>query len=78
MPNKRVRLKNVDILDDTEFEELCFELLQELGFINVDWRKGTALSTSPSDRGRDIVAQHDRTDIDGTKHLETWFVDCRL
>jgi hypothetical protein len=77
MPKRRLKLDQVDSLDDTQFEELCFELLQESGFVNVDWRKGTALSTSPADRGRDIVAQHDRTDIDGTKHLETWFVDCK-
>ena len=73
----RLQLTNIDALDETEFEELCFELLGELGFINVDWRKGTALSSSPADRGRDIVAQHERVDIDGTKHLETWFVDCK-
>jgi Restriction endonuclease len=77
VPRKRVSLENIDILDETEFEELCFELLEELGFINIDWRKGTALPTSPADRGRDIVAQHERTDIDGTRHLETWFVDCK-
>jgi hypothetical protein len=69
--------ENIEILDDTEFEELCFELLEVLGFVNVDWRKGTALTTSPADRGRDIVAQHERTDIDAAKHLETWFVDCK-
>lgn len=23
------------------------------------------------------MAQHERTDIDGAKHLETWFVDCK-
>ena len=64
-------------LDATGFEEFCFELLQEVGFVNVDWRKGTGLSSSPSDRGRDIVAQLERTDIDGSRHLETWFVDCK-
>lgn len=77
MAKKRIKLENLETLDDTEFEEFCFELLEELGFVNVDWRKGTALPTSPADRGRDIVAQHERTDIDGIKHLETWFVDCK-
>ncbi len=77
MPRNRLSLENIDILDETEFEEFSFELLEELGFVNIDWRKGTALPTSPADRGRDIVAQHERTDIDGTKHLETWFVDCK-
>jgi len=74
LPQKSVRF---DGLDETEFEEFCFELLGELGFVNADWRKGTGLSTSPSDRGRDIVCQLERTDIDGTRHLETWFVECK-
>ena len=66
-----------DSLDASEFEEFCFELLIEMGFVNVDWRKGTPLPSSPADRGRDIVAQLERQDIDGSKHLETWFVDCK-
>ena len=77
MAMRRLKLDQIDALDDTDFEELCFELLQELGFVNVDWRKGTALPSSPADRGRDIVAQHERIDLDGAKHLETWFVDCK-
>jgi Restriction endonuclease len=65
-------------LDATEFEQFCFELLGKLdGFVNVDWRKGTPKDASPADRGRDIVAQVERTDVDGTKHAETWFVDCK-
>ena len=28
-------------LDETDFEGFCFDLLIELGFVNVDWRKGT-------------------------------------
>ena len=64
-------------MDETDFEEFCFELLVEIGFVNVDWRKGTPLPSSPADRGRDIVGQLERTDVDGSKHLETWFVDCK-
>ena len=64
-------------MNETDFEEFCFELLVEIGFVNVDWRKGTALPSSPADRGRDIVGQLERTDVDGSKHLETWFVDCK-
>jgi hypothetical protein len=47
-----------DDMDETEFEEFCFGLLGELGFVNLDWRKGTGLASSPSDSGRDIVAPH--------------------
>jgi Restriction endonuclease len=64
-------------LTDTEFEEFCFDLLHEMKFVNVDWRKGTPLRSSPADKGRDIVAQLLRTDVDESKHLETWFVDSK-
>lgn len=64
-------------LTATQFEEFGFDLLHSLKFVNVDWRKGTPLKNSPADRGRDIVAQQLRDDVDETKHLETWFVDCK-
>lgn len=66
-----------DDMTDTQFEEFCFELMQELGFVNVDWRKGTGLNASPADGGRDIVAERHITDVDGTVHVERWFVDCK-
>jgi hypothetical protein len=59
-------------LDETRFEEFAFNLLIELGFLNVDWRKGINLNASPADRGRDIQAQVQRVDIDGSIHLDTW------
>lgn len=52
-------------------------MLQELKLVNIDWRKGTGKKTSPSDRGRDIICQEVHTDIDGSVHLETWFIDCK-
>jgi hypothetical protein len=64
-------------LIDTEFEQFCYDLLSALGYVNVDWRKGAPKGSSPSDRGRDIVCQEIRTDLDETKHLETLFVDCK-
>ena len=64
-------------LTPTLFEELCFELLQEIGFVNVDWRKGTAADASPADQGRDIQCQLRVRDPDGFTFLETWFVDCK-
>jgi hypothetical protein len=64
-------------LTDTEFEEFCFDLLKTMGFINVQWRKGTGLSTSPSDRGRDIECQLIHTDIDGEKFIQNWFVEIK-
>jgi hypothetical protein len=64
-------------LSDTEFEEYCFELIKELDFINVDWRKGTGKSTSPSDSGRDIEAEKIIVDFDGETRTEKWFFECK-
>ncbi len=67
-----------DNLDATEFEEFCFELISGLEqFRNVDWRKGTPKPASPADQGRDIVAEVEREDVDGSSHIETWFFDCK-
>jgi hypothetical protein len=52
-------------------------LLEELGFVNLDWRKGTGKKTSPADSGRDIVAHLSRTDVDRSRRSERWFVDCK-
>ena len=64
-------------LTETTFEEFTFHLLSRIGFVNVDWRKGTAHENSPADSGRDVVCQQIREDIDKTKSVETWFVDCK-
>ncbi len=64
-------------LTDTQFEDFTVDLLQALDFVNVDWRKGTGKASSPADRGRDIVCQTSRTEVDSSVHLETWFVDCK-
>jgi hypothetical protein len=66
-----------DAMTDTEFEEFCFELMRELGFTNVDWRKGTGLKASPADGGRDIVAERQVEEFDGSVHVQRWFVDCK-
>jgi hypothetical protein len=68
---------NFDHLSDTKFEQFTRDILCHLKFVNVDWRKGTGLKSSPADRGRDIVAYQDRTDVDESRHLEKWFVDCK-
>jgi len=68
---------SLDHLTSTEFENFCFDLLGELGFVNISWRKGTGLSSSPSDSGRDIECKSEVTDIDGNKYFETWFVECK-
>lgn len=64
-------------LSPTNFEEFCFDLMKEVGFVNVDWRKGTPKDASPADGGRDIVAEWPTSDVDGHIYHETWFVDCK-
>jgi hypothetical protein len=64
-------------MSDTDFEEFTYDLLEELGFVNLDWRKGTGKKTSPADSGRDIVAHLYRTDVDRSRRTERWFVDCK-
>jgi len=64
-------------LSETEFEDFCFDLLRSLNFVNLSWRKGTGLSSSPSDQGRDIEGELLRKDVDGSEHHERWFVECK-
>lgn len=64
-------------LSDTEFEEYCFDLIKEIDFTNVDWRKGTGKPTSPSDNGRDIEASRISKDFDGETTIEKWFFECK-
>lgn len=68
---------NSNDLSDGDFEELTFDLLVAIGFVNVNWRRGTGLGGATADQGRDIVAQESRKFADGGEHLETWFVQCK-
>lgn len=64
-------------LAPARFEELCVDLLQELGLKNISWRKGTDLDASPADQGRDIECELYRLSVDGTMEVEKWFVECK-
>ncbi len=67
-----------DTLNSTQFEEFMFDLLLDLGYKNVDWRKGTGLCTSPSDQGRDIECEKlTKDEVDGEVALEKWFVEAK-
>ena len=55
-----------------EFENLCYDLLYELGFQNLNRRGGTA------DRGRDIEAIWEIRDPSGDIHLQEWLVECKF
>lgn len=68
---------NLNELNSTQFEELCYDLLLKLGFKNINWRKGTGKSSSPSDGGRDIEASLIVTDIDNKEYEEKWYIECK-
>lgn len=68
---------SLDHLDEIRFENFCYEVLQELGFRNLNWRKGTGLNASPADSGRDIECYFEKTDVDDNKYIEKWFVECK-
>ena len=59
-------------LDDRQFEELCFDLLQKLGFHSRVWRQGGA------DSGRDIEVRHHLHNPLVGFYEESWFVECKL
>lgn len=66
-----------DSLTPAEFENFCYDLLEGLGFQDVDWRKGTALEHSPSDRGRDVVAVLRVEEVRGSVSEQKWFIECK-
>ncbi|SRR6266567_70350 len=68
---------SLDHLNEIEFEAFCYDLLKAKKFVNLNWRKGTGLSTSPADQGRDIECQRPLVDVDGSHYFETWFVECK-
>ena len=58
--------------DHTTFEQLCYELVLELGFSNVRWR-----GPGP-DGGRDIEAEWYFTDPSGHLCRENWYIECKF
>lgn len=68
---------NFDSIDSTQFEELIFDLLQGIGYEKLSWRKGTGMDASPSDQGRDIEGYFPRTEADGHRYEEHWFIECK-
>ncbi|MHB9134669.1 MAG: restriction endonuclease [Armatimonadota bacterium] len=66
-----------DHLSPTEFEEFCYDLLHDLGFANIVWRKGTGFDSSPSDQGRDLECCFYWQSPDGASHEGHCFVECK-
>ena len=67
----------LDHLKPEQFEELCLDLLSDLGFTDISWRKGTGRAGSPADGARDIECAYERTAPDGSILRERWIVECK-
>ena len=65
--------KDIDFLklSDSEFEEVCFELLIKLGFKGLVWRLGG------SDSGRDIEGRFNVNNPLVENYDEKWFFECK-
>lgn len=66
-----------DSLEPSDFEEFVFSLLDELGFRNLDWRRGTPKGGGAPDDARDIEGDFLAEEFDGETRLERWFTDCK-
>jgi hypothetical protein len=66
-----------DHLTPEDFEQLCYDLLQDLGFVEVNWRKGTPRPSSPADQGRDIEAKYPTKGPGDLRDFDKWFVECK-
>jgi hypothetical protein len=58
-------------LTPTDFEELCFDLLGRVGYLDLTWRQGGA------DQGRDIEATFDAVNPLLETIRERWYVQCK-
>lgn len=67
-----------DHLSPSQFEGFTYDLLEELGFVNLSWRRGTGRpGGSAADQGRDIEGNLRERDLDDAERLDTWFVQCK-
>jgi len=55
-----------------DFEELCYHLLEELEFSNIDW-----IGSHGRDRQRDLRAAKMETPLPGIQELRKWIIQCK-
>ncbi|MBN2335613.1 restriction endonuclease [Candidatus Bathyarchaeota archaeon] len=56
----------------TGFEELCYQVLEKEGFVNLDW-----IGKRGSDRGRDIICNKIEYPLRGVVKIETYMAQCK-
>lgn len=67
---------NWELLNPEEFENLVFFLLDDMGFKNLEWRKG-GKGTSAVDGGRDLEATYAKLEPDDTLSIEKWWIEVK-
>ena len=65
-----------DEITPEKFEELAYFLLDDLGFKNIEWRKGGKGITS-TDGGRDLHATFNNLGPGDLMSLETWWIEVK-
>lgn len=63
---------NWEKISPTEFEELCFELMELNGFKNIEWH-----GKGGGDKGRDLTANKYDEPISGIQRSSKWIVQCK-
>jgi tetratricopeptide (TPR) repeat protein len=58
-------------LSPEEFEELCYDIISSLGYVNLDWRKGGG------DKGKDITAEKHELKAGIETITEKWYFQCK-
>ncbi len=63
---------NWESISPEQFEELCYHLLESMGFANLKWH-----GKAGSDRGRDLTAQLVIAPLQGSNQITEWVVQCK-
>jgi hypothetical protein len=64
-------------LTPEQFEHFCYDLIIELGYHSIKWKKGSINSITVGDQGRDIEAKKTTIYPDNTREDENWFFECK-
>ena len=66
----------IDNLRPDDFEKLAFYLLDDMGFKNLEWRKGGE-GVSATDGGRDLSGKYAKVEPDDSIVIENWWVEVK-
>ncbi len=66
----------IDNLRPDNFEKLAFYLLDDMGFKNLEWRKGGE-GVSATDGGRDLSGKYAKVEPDDSIVIENWWIEVK-